>query len=223
MPDHAIDSEFHQAIQQAIAVPATANLRQLLHQFEQVLAQLPQTAWLPIAGNLLAQLTDVLAARANYLLEEWEEKYHPVEGEPILTADMLQQFLRQTMTLNLNDLVDQPRSSPPMLLTDSVIGSVDKTNLLEFLNQLDREQTKEHALAVAHDEDVSAWISAIAQWLHTDRTPEISLLELQRSLQMPLVEIWLALLLGGYPVEQRGDFYQRDSIWVQPPSSSLTV
>lgn len=223
MPDHAIDSEFHQAIQQAIAVPATANLRQLLHQFEQVLAQLPQTAWLPIAGNLLAQLTDVLAARANYLLEEWEEKYHPVEGEPILTADMLQQFLRQTMTLNLDDLVDQPRSSPPMLLTDSVIGSVDKTNLLEFLNQLDREQTKEHALAVAHDEDVSAWISAIAQWLYADRTPEISLLELQRSLQMPLVEIWLALLLGGYPVEQRGDFYQRDSIWVQPPSSSLTV
>lgn len=221
MQDHATTTEFNLAIQQAIAVPATANLRQLLHQFEQVLAELPQAAWLPIAGNLLAQLTEVLTARATYLLDEWEEKYHPVEGEPILTADMLQHFLRQTMTLNLEGLIDQPASSSTTPPIDSVIGSVDKTNLLEFLDQLEQEQTKEHALAVAHDEDVSAWINAIVQWMQADHAPEISLLELQRSLKMPLVEVWLALLLGGYQVEQRGDFYQRDSIWINPVCPSL--
>jgi hypothetical protein len=219
MPEHLTDSELTQAIQQAIAVPATANLRQLLHQFEQVLAQLPQTTWLAIAGNILAQLTEVVAARANYLLEEWEEKYNPVDGEPILTADLLQQFLRQTMTLNLEGIIDQSTPSQDTLPIDSVIGSVDKTNLLEFLAQLEQEQTKQQALAVAHDENVSAWINAIAQWMQAKYTSEISLLELQRSLQMPLVEIWLALLLGGYQVEQRGEFYQRDSIWVQPACS----
>lgn len=221
MQNHLTDKDFDRAIQQAIAVPATANLRHLLHQFEQVLAQLPQTAWLPIAGNLLAQLTDVLAARASYLLEEWEERYNPVEGEPILTADLLQQFLRQTMTLNLDGIVDQPDSGQSIRPIDSVIGSVDKTNLLEFLDKLEHEQTKDHALAVAHDEDVSAWVNAIAGWMQAECTPEVSLLELQRSLRMPLVEVWLALLLGGYQVEQRGDFYQQDSIWVSPACASL--
>ncbi|MGI0484163.1 hypothetical protein ACN4EK_01930 [Pantanalinema rosaneae CENA516] len=221
MPEHSTDSEFYSAIQRAIAVPATANLRHLLHQFESVLAQSPETAWLAIAGNLLALLTDVLAARAHYLLEEWEEKYHPVEGEPILTTEMLQPFLRQTMTLNLEGMVDQSGGSQSTRPIDSVIGSVDKTNLLEFLDRLEHEQTKQQALAVAHDEDVSAWIQAIAQGIPGDRASEISLLELQRSLQMPLVEVWLALLLGGYHVEQRGDFYQRDSIWIQPTCPAL--
>ncbi|WP_223269972.1 hypothetical protein [Nostoc sp. 'Peltigera membranacea cyanobiont' 213] len=36
---------------------------------------------------------------------------------------------------------------------------------------------------------------------------------------MPMVEVWLGLLLGGFTLEQRGDFYNSRNIWVK---SSLT-
>ncbi len=38
-------------------------------------------------------------------------------------------------------------------------------------------------------------------------------------LQMPMVEVWLGLLLGGFTLEQRGDFYNSQNVWVK---SSLT-
>jgi len=39
--------------------------------------------------------------------------------------------------------------------------------------------------------------------------------ELEAGLGMPWVELWLGLLLGGFQVEQRGEFYQRETIWVE--------
>lgn len=44
---------------------------------------------------------------------------------------------------------------------------------------------------------------------------EVSLLQLQQSIDLPLIPLWLALLLGGYRLEQRGEFYEREQIWVQ--------
>jgi hypothetical protein len=46
------------------------------------------------------------------------------------------------------------------------------------------------------------------------------LVELQRRLKMPLMQVWLAVLLGGYEVEQRGGFYQRETIWVGNSATS---
>ncbi|MBW4517990.1 MAG: hypothetical protein KME11_22545 [Timaviella obliquedivisa GSE-PSE-MK23-08B] len=42
----------------------------------------------------------------------------------------------------------------------------------------------------------------------------VTLLELQRAIGIPLIQIWLALLLSGYGVEQRGGFYEAGTIWV---------
>jgi hypothetical protein len=70
------------------------------------------------------------------------------------------------------------------------------------------------ALNTAHDEDVSAWSMAISQSMTARKKDAVPLLELQRSLKMPLIKIWLALLLDGYAVEQRGGFYESETIWV---------
>lgn len=210
-----IELDLELAMQQAIADPSSANLHQLLHGLEQLLVGLPQNSQLQVAGTILAQLVEIYASRANRLLEEWEEKHNPVQGEPILTAELLHEVLRQTMTLNLDEILDDPplwqRSSQQ---PDSIAGAVDKSNLLKFLAQMESE-AKQDALAVAHDEDISAWVGAIAHWMKENQSQDVSLLELQRSLQMPFIEIWLALLLGGYAIEQRGDFYQTDGVWVK--------
>jgi hypothetical protein len=51
--------------------------------------------------------------------------------------------------------------------------------------------------------------------LQQEGSQEMSLMELQGRLGMPWVAMWLGVLLGGYGMEQRGEFYQRETIWVE--------
>jgi hypothetical protein len=47
---------------------------------------------------------------------------------------------------------------------DSIAGVVDKAVLLQVLDEItDAATEKQKALEVAHDEDISAWVEAIAQ------------------------------------------------------------
>ncbi|OUL28588.1 hypothetical protein BV375_17845 [Nostoc sp. 106C] len=78
---------------------------------------------------------------------------------------------------------------------------------------LEEVRTVEDVHKLAGDEDVQEWENAIAYYLGNIQD-EISLPQLQRALKMPLVEVWLGLLLGGFTLEQRGDFYDSHKIWV---------
>lgn len=203
------------AIEQAIADPGAADLKVLLQKFEQSLLGLSEEHQLRVAGNILFQLVEIYVSRAEQMLDLWEEKYTLVQEEPVLTAEMLQEVLRQSMTLNLESVIQETPLLPlPSQPTDSVIGEVDQAHLLAFLNQVEEAAAQQEALKLAHDEDISAWVEAISDCIATRRTHEISLLELQRSLGMPLIQIWLALLLGGFSLEQRGGFYQISGIWI---------
>ncbi|OYE02938.1 hypothetical protein CDG79_21255 [Nostoc sp. 'Peltigera membranacea cyanobiont' 232] len=84
------------------------------------------------------------------------------------------------------------------------------TNLLEDVHNL------------ASDENVEKWQSAIANYLINVKD-EISLVKLQRVLQMPMVEVWLGLLLGNFTLEQRGDFYSSQDIWVITNADKLVT
>jgi hypothetical protein len=86
-----------------------------------------------------------------------------------------------------------------------------------MVDELDVQSAKEQALAVAHDEDVSAWSRAIAQWMRQQNMDVFQLMQIQHELDMPLVKIWLALLLSGFSLEQRGCFYDAETIWVREP------
>ena len=79
------------------------------------------------------------------------------------------------------------------------------------MDELTFEEAKKEALAVSHLEDVSAWIESILK--HKSQFPQ-RLVELQQMLQMPLIEVWIALLLSGCELEQRGGFYETDSVWI---------
>ena len=69
------------------------------------------------------------------------------------------------------------------------------------------EEEFEHAISTAH---VSAWIDAIAYSLKLNPSP----MRLLDSLQLPIVEIWLGLLLGSFKLEQKGTFYNSNEIWI---------
>jgi hypothetical protein len=80
-----------------------------------------------------------------------------------------------------------------------------------MLDELDDTDLKSRALAVSHAENVSDWVKAVAG--KQRETPQ-RLVDIQQQLQMPMVEVWIAALLGGFPMEQRGSFYQTQEVWV---------
>ncbi len=212
-----------QMLAAAIANPANANIRDLLHQLEQALVGLRMDGQLLVAGNFFTCLTEVYTARAEWLLAQWEERHNPILDEPILTREMLQAVLRQTMSLNLEGLLEETEfqrqrqhdlEGEPIESTAEV---VEKEELLEYLAAIAQADAKQ-ALAVAHDEDVSAWTRKIDEWMNAQSQSAISLVDLQRSLKLPLVNLWLAVLLGGYGIEQRGEFYQTEGVWMAFPA-----
>ena len=197
---------------QAIAEPETADLRRLLGEFEQAVGALPQQMQLQVAGELLVQLTDLYAARANALLQAWEDCHHPPQFEPILTAELLQGLLRQTMALDLDTLVEvfepQPRTG---IVIDSVAGEVEKAEVLEFVEAVEQAEA---ALELAHAENVGAWSQAINQWMQQQGRSGVLLKELLAGVELSTGELWLGLLLGGYGLEPQGEFYS-NQIWVK--------
>ncbi|MFM2432862.1 MAG: hypothetical protein RLZZ511_4076, partial [Cyanobacteriota bacterium] len=84
------------------------------------------------------------------------------------------------------------------------------------------EEAHAAALAVAHGEDISDWIAAIREQLAKVGTA-ITLETLLKMVQLPLIELWLGLLLGGYEMrrevvafERDEDFYSAIGILVVP-------
>jgi hypothetical protein len=64
---------------------------------------------------------------------------------------------------------------------------------------------------------VSEWGATILARLDDWEQPKqhsVSLLELQRSVEMPLVQVWLGLLLNEFTIEQRGEFYETEQVWI---------
>ncbi|MEM8809837.1 MAG: hypothetical protein AAGF01_27780 [Cyanobacteria bacterium P01_G01_bin.38] len=94
-----------------------------------------------------------------------------------------------------------------------LVGEVDKANVLAMVDDIEAIEQKQSALAVAHDENVSAWSQRIADYLE-NQSRSVRLVELHHQLQRPLIELWLGALLGGFVIEQKGDFYENQQVWI---------
>ena len=203
------------AFEEAAEVPETANVLSLWAQFEGELAGLEQRDRLRVAGDILVQLAGLCEAKADVLWEDWQDA-HNAEG-PVMDGDWLSGLTRQTQELDFSELVhrsyhtssEQPNADKTD--EDSVAGDVEKLSVLEMIDALDDADLKSQALAVSHAENVSDWVKALSA-MQKD-SPQ-RLIDLQQQLQMPLIEVWIAALLGGFPLEQRGSFYQMQEVWV---------
>lgn len=68
---------------------------------------------------------------------------------------------------------------------------------------------------MAGEEDPARWSAAIAQWLQTHAIGQpVRLADFYQELGMPFAEVWIGLFLGGFELEQRGQFYELSGIWV---------
>lgn len=205
--------------------PATSTLAPMWECLDAELEKLPLEAQLLTAAVAFTQIADILKSRAEVLLQDTRDR-NSLLG-PIVSTDLFAGLVRTTMHLDLDDLIEpqtpqtfKPHGphqfSYPNQEGDSVVAPVEKANVLAMLDEV---TSLEDVHKLAGDENVEKWQSAIANYLINVKD-EISLVKLQRVLQMPMVEVWLGLLLGGFTLEQRGDFYNSRNIWVK--SSAIT-
>jgi hypothetical protein len=183
--------------------PPTSTLAPVWDCLDAELESLSVEAQLSTAAQAFFQIADILKSRAELLLEDIRAQ-NDVEGPVISTDDLIEEPAPQNFRPHGPHQFSHTAESH-----DSVAAPVEKENVLAMLEI----QTVEDVHRLAGDEDVQKWQSAIALYL-TQVKDEITLPLLQRALKMPMVEVWLGLLLGGFTLEQRGDFYHSEAIWV---------
>ena len=202
------------ALDEASEAPERADVLRLWELFEGELAALGQRDRLRVAGDVLMQLAGLCEAKSEVLWEDWQD-VHNAEG-PVMDGDWLQGLTRQTQELDFSDLVQRSYQMGDLADEDkadedSVVGDVEKASVMEMIDAFEDTDLKRQALAVSHAENVSDWVKALAD--RQMRSPQ-RLVDIQQQLKMPLIEVWIAALLGGFPLEQRGSFYQTQEVWI---------
>jgi len=198
------------ALQQAIAYPQSVDFDSLWNLMLTVLEPLPRSQQFEVASDVILQLADLLLARADLLLNP--EVSQEEDGGINPTRVLLDQFTR-SLSVNLEPFVKAPtrrnRSQPK---GDSpIVAEVDKTALLAVLDQ---ESAKQAALDLAHEERIEDWAVQLRQIF--SGSGSVSLLDLVEHSQMPLVQVWQTVLLGGgFELEQQGEFYQVETVRVR--------
>lgn len=214
-----LELDFQAEVQNAAVSPLAADLKRLLAMLEPLLAHRSKEEQLRLAGEAIAQLVEIHQKRSELFLGDWQEGHN--EAGPVFSDEVLAGLVQKTMFLDISELIRKPavgrKRKPPAnpQPDDSVVGVVAKEKLLAFVEAKDKEAAKQEALAVAHEEDVSAWAAEITEWMSQNVLESVRLLELQQALNKPLVQIWLTLLLSGHHLEQKGEFYEPASIWLK--------
>jgi hypothetical protein len=198
-----LELDLWQLLDAAVRYPETANLQQLCDALEGAIlsesfanADRPLQAQLQVAGEMLQQISAVYAARATWLMDGWEYRHNP--QEPIVALDDDANFFAQSLSLDLDDLFEEPeavmypserrsRSAPQ----GTIVGELDKDALLNALDErlaehpeMTEAEAFEAAISVAHGEDVTNWVGAIDRVLKKQEQ-EQTLLGLQERLRMP--------------------------------------
>jgi hypothetical protein len=152
---------------------------------------------------------EVFQERSTLAFEELEATNNN-EGLP-MPSDAFDRYVRQSMEVDFEQFIEPlaslPRKVPDRLASvheqGSVVGELDQVTLSQALDEqmsqypgLTDVEVFNHALNLAYDEDVSTWTKTLANWMEEHHISTIPLVQLQQSVQMPLVQLWLALLLG---------------------------
>jgi hypothetical protein len=201
-----------QAIAMASGAPEQADLLQIWDVLALALefsSDLHQQ--LQMAGVAIERIADLYVNRADLVFEELRVP----DGDPVLSSRAFDCYVRQSVVdfdQFLEPLIRSPRKSP-RAPASSVVAVVDKTVLMEAMEDLLDPAPNPEAIAVAHDENIADWVAKIAAYVR-DRGSAIRLTDLQVGLGMPMVELWLGLLLGGFGLEQRGEFYEGKELFI---------
>jgi hypothetical protein len=200
----------------ALTQPESANMELLWQGLDQAIAHQDSNEQLLVAGDAITQIVEVYVKRAKGILDSLEVT--DSSDGPVLDQDFLSGLMRQSMTLDLSDLMEEltfeVESTPANV--GSVISLIDRKEAKAIARKA-RAAMRKALKELAEQENIPKWQNAITQWINQHQSEKVSLLQLQQSLGMPLVEVWLGLLHSPTPYQWdgTGEFYlEAQDIWI---------
>ncbi len=202
----------------ALKEPEAADMELLWQRLEEAIAQARTQGFahqgsneqLLVAGDAISQIVEVFVLRAKSILASLEATDN-IE-EPILGEDFLSGLMRQSMSMDLSDLMeefalDDVKSSPASI--GSQVALIDRKEARAIARQ-ERAAMRKALKDLAEKENIPKWQQAIALWIKQHQEQKVSLWQLQQALGMPLVEVWLGLLHSPtlYQWDDTGEFYR---------------
>ena len=194
----------------ALTQPESADMQLLWHSLEEAIALSDSNEQLLVAGDAITQIVEVYVKRAKSILDSLEVNDDSSEG-PVLDEDFLSGLMRQSMSLDLSDLMEEftfeGESSP--VITSSVVSVTDRKEAKAIARKA-RAAMRKALKDLAEKENIPKWQNAIALWIGQQGGEKASLLQIQQALGMPLVEVWLGLLHSPtfYQWDGQGEFYR---------------
>lgn len=204
-------------LKSALAQPEVADFEQLWQELDNAIAPLEKNQQLQVAAEAISQIVEVYVSRAKSILDSLEVVDNS-EG-PILSDDFLSGLMRQSMSLDLSDMMENlfpAGDSQVNISSGSQVTSIDKKAASVIARQV-RKLAKQDLLDLAGKENIELWQSAIAHWMQQHKGQKVSLWQLQQALGMSLVEVWLGLLHSPTPCQWdgHGEFYRDgQDIWI---------
>ena len=184
-----------QRLEQAQASPEATDWRQLCLAFDEAIDLTPVELRLATAADAIEQMADVLLARATAWAEDWNRR--PGDG-PVLDDDLFAELVRQSFSLDLSGLVDEPelyvRAASEKLHenADSVVEYRGKEEVLAELESMVGEETREAEVELEHDENVGAWADVIRGWMKRQGLESAGITQLRHGTGLSMVKLWLA-------------------------------
>lgn len=208
-----IEIDFAPYLEAAIELPEAAEIKPLLDLLDQSIASKDLHAKLSEAGIAIEKLSEVLAAKCDRTLDRWDAKWNP--REPVLDLNKFPGLFVEPC-INLDSLLEPQfeRYYPEnreSATRGSIVAEIESGKLADAIADLPEAQALEQAIKLAHSEDINAWIEMVASAL----TQPMGLSELVEKLDLSVVQVWIALMFGGFQLERSGDFYE-GSIAVSP-------
>ncbi len=195
-------------LKSALNEPQVANFQRLWQDLESAIAPLENNQQLHVAAEAISQIVEVYVKRANGVLDSLEVTDN--SNGPVLDDDFLSGLMRQSMSIDLSDLMEEfAFDTEPSPSSGSVVSVIDRKEARALARKA-RAQMRKVLKGLAEKEDIPKWQNAIALWITQQENEKVSLLQIQQALGMPLVEVWLGLLHSPTPYQWdgQGEFYQ---------------
>jgi hypothetical protein len=203
----------------ASKTPVDADLFGLLDRVSESIELLPTSEKLAVAGEAILRLGEIYGSRCAVTLAEIGYLSHP-EREPCLPLDAFDVYVRQSSFVDLEQFIEAPELPEyEREYNLTIVREKSKAEILAEIGEseeIDPEVAYQQAMALAHDENVSEWGAAIAQYLEANGG-SATLVDLSNNITLDLVKVWLGLLLGGLDIsieQTSDDFYSQEGILI---------
>lgn len=212
MNQEFVQLEIWDLLEEAKQEPLEVDWDVLLDSLDMSLVGLGVSQQLQVASEAMVQMVEVFCVRNAEVLEELE-LYRSNDGAMMGDRDFAT-FVRQTVDIDFDEFIEPLVSPIPRTYTynegsQSVVEVVDKDVLLEATEESEESSPPEVVAPVveiiAYQENVSDWISVIANYFTVMGIEQTTWSELLEDLDIAPVEIFLGLLLGGFVLNQAHD------------------